>query len=94
MLSNNVAYTVFTPTAAPTILRLSPFAGLVEQTLHATRVPRDEECAVLAPTYIMQLTGFFHIPARHFRVGLFPRPFLAGPEGSRLSLPLRPYCDA
>ena len=30
----------------------------------------------------MQLTGFFHIPARHFRTGLFPRPFLAGPEGS------------
>ena len=30
----------------------------------------------------MQLTGFFHIPARHFRAGLFPRPFLAGPEGS------------
>ena len=39
MLSNNVPYTAFT---APTKLRLSPFAGSVEQTLHAIRVPREE----------------------------------------------------
>ena len=56
----------------------------------------SKECAVLTATYIMQLTGFFHIPARHFRAGLFPRPFLARPEGSgvQTNAPRRDVCHA